>query len=318
MKKVLISKTIHEDGMNVLKGRAEVVVAPDSSVETMKILAADVEGIILRTNVHVSREIMDAAPNLKIISRTGVGVDNVDVDAATEKGIMVCNTPGVNSVSVAEQTIALIIALAKQLKPMDAAVRKGNWKIRNAYKARDLDGKILGLIGLGRIGRLVAEKCRLAFNMRAIAYDPYVERAEDVELCSSAAEVFRQVDFISTHVPYTKETHHLIDATLLGMMKPGSFFINTARGSIVDERALIDMLETQRIAGAGLDVFEEQPPPVENPLLSMENVIVTPHSAALSAECVAKVATEAAEAVVDEFSGKQPKYIYNKNDLTLK
>ena len=318
MKKVLISKAIHKAGMKVLAGKAEVVIAPDSSVETMEKLAADVEGIILRTNVHISREIMDAAPNLKIISRTGVGVDNVDVAAATEKGIFVCNTPGVNSVSVAEQTIALILALAKRLKPMDNAVREGNWNIRNSYKARDLDGKTLGLIGLGRIGRLVAEKCRLAFNMRAVAYDPYVERSEDVELCSCAAEVFQQADFVSIHVPYIEETHHLVDAELLGMMKPDAFFINTARGSIVDEKALIDVLETQLIAGAGLDVFEEQPPLLENPLLAMENVIVTPHSAALSAECVAKVAAEAAQAIVDEFSGKQPKYIYNKNELNLK
>lgn len=317
MKKVLISKAIHEAGMKVLQGLAEPVVATDSTVETIKQLSADVEGIILRTNVHLSAEIMDAAPKLKIISRTGVGVNNVDVDAATERGIKVCNTPGVNAISVAEQALALILTLAKQIKPMNAALREGNWKIRNTYKAVDLDSKVLGLVGLGRIGGLVAEKCRLALNMKVIAYDPFVTQAENVELCDSLAEVFSAADVISVHVPYVQETHHLVSAELIALMKPTSFLINTARGAVVDEQALIAALQSGAIAGAGLDVFEQEPPEPDNPLPAMDSVVATPHSAALSAECVARVAAAAAQAIVDEFIGKQPKFVYNAKQLNL-
>ena len=315
MKKVLISKAIHPAGMNVLQGKAEPVVAQDNDVETMKKLAIDVEGIILRTNIHLSCEIMDAAPNLKVISRTGVGVSNVDVDAATKRSIMVCNTPGVNAVSVAEHAITLILALAKQLKPMGEALSEGDWKIRNRYKATDIDGKTIGLVGLGQIGKTVAEKCHLAFNMKAIGYDPYASGVEGVELCSDIKDVFSNADFVSIHVPYTKRTHHLVDAELLNAMKPSAFLINTARGAVVDENALIEILEKQKIAGAGLDVFEEEPPNAENWLFKMDNVIATAHSAALTAECVARVAIEAAQAVIDVFSGREPKNVYNRDKL---
>lgn len=318
MKKVLLSKPIDPAGMKVLEGKVEPVILSDSDIETIRKIVADVEGIILRTNIKVTREIIEAAPHLKIISRTGAGVDNIDVDAAIEKGILICNTPGVNSVSVAEQTLALMLSTAKQLKTMDKAVHEGNWKIRYSSKAVDIEGKTLGLVGIGHIGSLLAQKCRLAFNMKVIAYDPYVEQAEEVKLCPSLDQVFNQSDFISIHVPYTEETHHLVDARLLGLMKPDSCLINTSRGSIVDEKALIEALKNKSIAGAGLDVFEKEPPSPDDPLLKFDNVITTPHSSALSRECVMKVAMTAAQAVVDYLEGKRPKYIYNKNELQLK
>ena len=239
LKKVLISKAIHDAGMKVLAGKAETIVSPDSSVETIKSLAADVEGIILRTNVHISREIIDAAPKLKVISRTGAGVNNVDVEAATENGVMVCNTPGVNAVSVAEQALAMLMALAKQLKSMNNALAAGDWKIRNNYTAVDLNGKTLGLGGLGQIGRMLADKCRLALNMKTIAYDPFVREAENVELAASIEDVFSRADVVSIHVPYTKQTHHLVSAELIALMGRGSFLLNTSRGAVVDERALV-------------------------------------------------------------------------------
>ena len=318
MKKVLLSQAINPAGMKVLEGKVELVILADTTVETIKKMVIDVEGIILRTNIKVTREIIEAAPCLKIISRTGAGVDNVDVAAATEKGILVCDTPGVNSNSVAEQTLAILLGLAKQLKIMDKAVGEGNWKIRNAGKAVDVEGKTLGLIGIGRIGSLVAYKCRLAFNMKVIAYDPYVKQAEGIELCSNLDQVFKEADFISIHVPYTKETHHLVNAKLLNLMKPDAFLINTSRGALVDEKALIEVLEEGSIAGAGLDVFEKEPPSPDNPLLRFNNVILTPHSSALSRECVMKVHITAAQAVVDFVEGRQPKYIYNKKELQLK
>ena len=318
MKKVLLSKPIDPAGMKVLKDKVEPVILSNFNVETIKKMVADVEGIILRTNIKVTREIIESAPYLKIISRTGAGVDNIEVAAATEKGILVCNTPGVNSIPVAEQALALMLNVAKQLKTMDKAVHNGNWKIRYTSKAVDIEGKTLGLVGMGHIGSLLAKKCRLAFNMKVIAYDPYVKQAEGVELCSSLDQLFSQSDFISIHVPYTEETHHLVDVRLLGLMKPDSCLINTSRGSIVDEKALIEALKNKSIAGAGLDVFEKEPPSPDNLLLKFDNVITTPHSSALSRECVMKVAMTAAQAIVDYLEGRQPKYIYNKNILQLK
>jgi len=318
MKKVLLSKAINPAGMEVLEGKVDPIILPNSNIETIKKIVEDVEGIILRTNIRVTREIIDAAPNLKVISRTGVGVDNVDVTTATKRGILVSNTPGVNSNSVAEQTLALLLGLAKQLKTMDKALCEENWKIRNAGKAVDVEGKTLGLIGVGRIGSLVAYKCRLAFNMKIIAYDPYLKQAEGIELYPNINQVFREADFISIHVPYMEQTHHLVNAKLLNLMKPEAYFINTARGPLVDEKALIRVLEKGSIAGAGLDVFEKEPPSTDNPLLRFNNVIVTPHSSALSRECVIKVHITAAQAVVDFLEGRQPKYIYNKQDLGLK
>ena len=318
MKKVLLSQAINPAGMKVLEGKVELVILADTTVETIKKMVIDVEGIILRTNIKVTREIMEAAPSLKIISRTGAGVDNVEVAAATEKGILVCDTPGVNSNSVAEQTLAILLGLAKQLKIMDKAVSEGNWKIRSTGKAVDVDGKTLGLIGIGRIGSLVAHKCRQAFNMKVIAYDPYVKQAEGIELYSSLDQVFQEADFISIHVPYVEQTHHLVNAKLLNLMKPDAYLINTSRGPLVDEKALIEVLEKGSIAGAGLDVFEKEPPSLDNPLLRLNNVILTPHSSALSRECEMKVHITAAQAVVDFLEGRQPKYIYNKKELQLK
>jgi len=318
MKKVLLSKAINPAGMKVLEGKVEPIILIDSSIETTKRMVADVEGIVLRTNIKVTREIIDAAPNLKVISRTGVGVDNVDVAAATKRGILVCNTPGVNSNSVAEQTLALLLALTKQLKIMDKAVCGGNWKIRNTGKTVDVEGKTLGLIGIGRIGSLVAYKCRMAFNMKVIAYDPYVKQAEGIELYSSIDQLFKEADFISIHVPYIEQTHHLVNAKLLSLMKPDAFLINTARGPIVDEKALIEALKNKSIAGAGLDVLEKEPPSPDNSLLKFDNVITTPHSSALSQECKMKVHSTAAQAVVDFLEGRQPEYIYNEQGLGLK
>jgi D-3-phosphoglycerate dehydrogenase len=318
MKKVLLSKAIQPAAMEILAGKVEPVILPNEAVETTKQFVADVEGIILRTNLKVTREIMEAAPKLKIISRTGVGVDNVDVNAATEKGIIVCYTPGVNANSVAEQTVALIVGVAKQLKLMDKSVREGNWKIRNAALAMDVDGKTLGLVGVGRIGSLVAQKCRLAFNMRVIAYDPYVQQLAGVEMCSSLEQVVKQADFVSLHVPYTQEIHHLVDASLLSLMKPDAVLINTSRGSLVDETALVDVLKKKAIAGAGLDVFEQEPPAKDNPLFAFDNVITTPHSAALSRECELKVALVAAQAIVDYVEGKHPQYVYNQKGLAVR
>jgi len=316
MKKVLLSKSMDPAGMKVLEGKVETVVLSDFDTDHIKKIVADVAGIMLRTNIKITREIIEAAPYLKIISRTGAGVDNVDVVAASEGGILVCNAPGINSISVAEHALAFILAMAKQLEVIDEAVRKGNWKIRYTSQAGDLEGKTLGLVGLGQIGSLLAEKARLAFHMKIIAYDPFVKQAEHITLTSSLEDLFKQSDFISIHVPHTEETHHLVDSRLLGLMKPSAYLVNTSRGTVVDEKALIQVLEKDRIAGAALDVFEEEPPSLDNPLLKLNNVITTAHSAGLNRDCERKLAVQAAQAIVDYFEGNEPEHIYNKKELS--
>ena len=315
MKKILLSKEIHPQAMQLLKGKVDLVVLPDSSLETAKKMVADVDGVILRTNIAFPRELIAAAGKCRIISRTGVGVDSVDIAAASERGIMVCNTPGVNTISVAEQTLALMLGIAKQLPVMDKAVRACAWKVRNSNSTVDLDGKTLGLVGLGRIGLEVARKCSLAFGMKVIAYDPFVKSANGISLCAELDDVFRSADFVSIHVPYMEETHHLVDARRLGLMKPTAYIVNTARGAIIDEAALVKALEAKAIGGAALDVLEDEPPTAANPLFKLDNVLMTPHSAALTRECEMKVAIEAATAILDFADGREPKYIFNKADL---
>jgi len=319
MKKVLLPQKIHQAGMNLLEGKVDVVVAPDTSKKTIKNLAKDVHAIILRTGVKIDKEIIQEAKNLKIISRTGAGVDNVDVEEATKRGILVCNLPGVNALSVAEHTVAFILSLAKQLKFMDDATREGNWGARNRYEAVDVRGKILGIVGAGKIGSQVAKICQTGLGMQVIAYDPFVAKGgeikDGIKFCGKIEEIFEKADFVSIHVTGGPKTRHLITEKLLGKMKKEAYFINTSRGEVVDEEALIKALKEGRIKGAALDVFSQEPPSQDNPLLKMDNVILSPHSASLTKECVARLAEGACQAVLDFFSGKLPKYIFNRKEL---
>jgi len=266
-----------------------------------------------------TRESIEAAHALRVIGRHGVGVDNIDLQAATEKGIVVVNTPLANATSVAEHTILVIGALAKRMRVMDRAVREGRWEVRNEYKAVDLEGKVLGLVGLGRVGTLVAKKAAEAFNMKVLAFDPYIApesaRSLGIELCSNAEEIFRRADVVSLHTPLTPETRGLANATRLRMMKPGALLINFSRGEVVDENALYEALTKGVIAGAALDVFDPEPPKKDNPLFGLDSVILSPHSAALTQECVIRMATGAAEGVVDVLSGRKPSFVVNPEVL---
>ncbi|AST57922.1 2-hydroxyacid dehydrogenase [Thermoanaerobacterium thermosaccharolyticum] len=321
MRKVLLSQEINPEGIKILEGKFEIVVAPDTSQETLMKKAKDVDAIILRTTSKVTKEVIENAPKLRIISRTGAGVDNVDVNAATERGILVCNLPAVNSLSVSEHAIAMILHLAKQLSVMDKAVRSGNWKVRSLNLPIELDGKVLGIVGMGNIGSSVAKKCHDGFGMKILAFDPYVkERFKDFDytFTDSLETLFRESDFITLHLPNIPETKGMITKDLIFSMKKSAYLINAARGGVIDEKALIDALKEKRIAGAGLDVFQIEPPNLDNELLKLENVILSPHSAALTQEASTRMAVEAAQAVVDFFDGRQPKYIYNYNFLKEK
>lgn len=319
MKKVLLPQSIHEAGMKLLEGKAKIIICPDTSKKNALRLVKDVHGIILRTSLVVDKDIIDAARNLQVISRTGVGVDNIDVKEATKKGILVCNLPGVNALSVAEHTVAFILALAKQLKFMDKSTRKEQWSNRNRYQATDLEGKLLGLIGVGRIGSQVAVMCHKAFKIQVVGYDPYVGKGgqmkNGIQFYDRIEEVFEKADFVSVHIPGTHKTRNLITWKLFNKMKKSAYFINTSRGEVVNERALIKALKEGRIKGAALDVFTKEPLSVNNPLLQMENVLLSPHSASLTRECVIRLAKGAVRTVLNVFANKLPKNIFNRKEL---
>ncbi|NNG67848.1 hydroxyacid dehydrogenase [Caldanaerobacter subterraneus] len=322
MKKVLLSEEIHPDGRKILEEKGiEIITAPDVKEETLISMVRDVEAIIVRSKAKITKGIIENAPKLKIISRTGAGVDNIDVNAATEKGILVCNLPAVNSLSVAEHTIAMILHLAKQLSLMDQAVRNGNWEMRNSNISVEVEGKTLGIVGMGNIGSLVAKKCHDGLGMKIVAYDPYVKekfKDYDYRFVDSLEELFKESDFVTLHCPDIPETRGMITRELIYSMKPTAYLINVARGTVIDEQALIEALKEKRIAGAGLDVFQQEPPSRDNELLRLENVILSPHSAALTKEATVRMAVEAVQAVIDYFEGRQPKYIYNYKMLKEK
>ncbi len=318
MTRILLSQEIHPEGRKILEGKFDIYLPRDTSQEALVEAARDADGIILRTTSSVTREVIENAPRLKIVSRTGAGVDNVDVQAATERGILVCNLPAVNNLSVAEHTLALMLSLAKALPAMDKAVRGGSWKQRNAGQAVELEGKTLGIVGMGNIGSLVAKKCRYGLGMRILAYDPYTAdkfASEEYEFSATLERIFSEADFVTLHCPNIPETQGMVNRSLLFSMKPDAYFINCARGGVVDEAALIDLLSERRIAGAGIDVFAVEPPASDNGLLRLDNVILSPHSAALSREATVRMSTEAARAVEDFFSGRRPKYVYNAKEL---
>ncbi len=260
---------------------------------------ADADALIVRSATTVDRALIEAAPRLRVIARAGTGVDNVDVEAATERGILVMNAPGANSVSVAELALALMLALSRGIAAADAAMKKGVWDKKRLVGA-ELRGKTLGIIGLGRIGQEVSTRAR-SFGMNLVAHDPFISeqiaRSLGIALLS-IDELCKAADYITLHVPATAETRHLLNKERLAACKPGVRIINTARGELVDEEALADAIESGVVAGAGLDVFQNEPPG-ETRLISMRQVIATPHIAASTVEAQELVGIETAAAVRD-------------------
>jgi D-3-phosphoglycerate dehydrogenase len=312
--RVLVSQPVHEAGMALLASRCDVVVAPDVGVATLRAAIGEAEGLLART-APIPADVIDAAPRLRVIARHGVGVDNIDVAAATRRGIPVAYTPDANRVSVAEQVLALLLALAKRLHEYDAATRRGAWEVRNGYGALDLAGKRLGVVGMGRVGATVAQKAGAGLDMRVLGYDPNLPReiiaAAGAEPVARLEDLLAAADAVTLHVPLTPATRGLLDARALACMRPTAFLINTSRGGVVDEAALHAALSTGRLRGAALDVFEAEPPPADHPLLALRNVIVTPHSAALTAECAVRMATGAARAIIDVLDGRRPADVVN-------
>ena len=313
MEKVVLAQKTDEAAMDLLRPHCEIVFCKEGDVEDLKRALRDATAVVLGTWVKFTKELIDAAPRLKVISRTGAGVDNVDIEYATEKGILVLNTPNENRVSVAEHAVAMICALSKYLAFLDSKVRRGEFAARRMYLPVDMEGKTLGLIGCGGIAREVAKKCISAFGMQVIGYDPFLRSdPAGIKLQPSIEDVFRQADYLSIHTPYTQGTKDLVGARLLSLMKPSAFLINTARGGVVNEDALYDALESRRIAGAALDVFREEPLPEGSKLALLDNILLTPHTAALTKECSRRVVICAVTGIIDYLQGKEPRFVYNK------
>jgi len=312
-KKILIAQKTNPEILEMLKPYAQLVFIKENDKEDLLDKIVDCQGILLGTWVKFTGEIMNKAKELKVISRTGVGIDNVDIQEATRRGIMVLHTPGANALTVAEHALALILALSKHIVFLDKQVREGKFNARRLYLPEDLEGKTLGVVGFGAIGQLLAKKSRMAFDMEIIAYDPFVSCWPDwIRVASSMEEIFKKSDFVSLHIPFTKENHHIVDEKMLSLMKPTAFLINTARGELVNEKALYEALKDKKIAGAALDVFEKEPPDMDNKLLTLSNIILTPHSGALTKECTLRVAKKAARGLIDVLEGKIPEAVYNR------
>jgi D-3-phosphoglycerate dehydrogenase len=258
---------------------------------------ADADALVVRSATQVTADLLSAAPKLRLVARAGTGVDNVDVPAATARGIVVVNAPGANSISVAEHAIGLMLALARSVPAADAAMKKGVWD-KKRLTGVELRGKVLGIIGLGRIGREVAARAR-AFGMEVVAHDPFIpaKAAVDVPLLA-LDDLLSRADYLTLHVPSTPETHHLLDAARLGCCKRGVRIVNTARGDLVDEPALADAIGAGVVAGAGLDVFETEPP-IDHRLVDLAQVIATPHISASTVEAQEQFGQEIAACVRD-------------------
>ncbi|MCX7927746.1 MAG: phosphoglycerate dehydrogenase [Candidatus Omnitrophica bacterium] len=307
MFKILVSDSLSDEGLNILKEKSQFQVDVKTGLkpEQLKEIIVEYDALLVRSATRVTREIIEAAKNLKVIGRAGVGLDNVDLEAATERGIVVMNAPAGNTISTCEHTMSLLLALARNIPQAHVSTKKGEWK-RSKFMGVELYNKTLGIIGLGRIGREVARRA-ISFGMKIKGYDPYLPRetAEQYGIeVVGLEELLKSSDFVTVHVPLTEETQYMISEKELSLMKKGARIINCARGGIIDEKALIKSLISGHLAGAALDVFEIEPPSADNELFKLENVIVTCHLGASTEEAQVNVAIEIAECVGDFLLGR--------------
>lgn len=302
MFRVLVSDKIAPEGLSPLLQSDQITVVEKNVAEATDLDSYD--ALLVRSATKVTEEVMEKMPKLKIIGRAGVGVDNIDIPAATKRGITVVNAPAGNTIATAELTFGLMLALVRKICAANASIRKGEWN-RAAFQGTELAGKTLGVIGFGRIGSEVAKRAK-AFDMNVLAYSPTLtqERAEKVGAkASNLNDILSSADIITLHLPATPETNGMVNAELLKKMKPGVLLINTARGTLINQAALKQALETGHVAGAAVDVYPQEPP--ENyELMQMDQVVATPHIAASTKEAQLKVAFVVAEEVLNFANGK--------------
>ncbi len=309
--KILVADAIHPAGIELLKKEDDVVVATDMRPEELLEKVADVDAILVRSKTKITQKVIERAKKLKVIGRAGVGVDNIDLKAATERGILVVNAPEASSITVAEHTLGLMMALARNIPFADASLKAGKWE-KKKFLGMELRSKTLGIIGLGRIGTHVALKAKV-FGMKILAYDPYITEETCKELGIELRDfegVIKEADFITVHVPLTDKTKGILGEKEIEKMKEGVFLINCARGGIISEDALVKGLQSGKVAGAAIDVFEVEPP-IGRPVLEMKNVVVTPHIGASTEEAQRHASTIACEEVLKVLKNGAPRNVVN-------
>jgi len=313
--KVLIPQNIAEEGKAYLRERGyEIKMGSACTMEAIKKDVVDCDAILART-APFPAEILEAGKKLKVIARHGVGVDNIDIKKASELGIYVTNAPESNSSTVAELALGFIFVLGRNLIACDKATRTGDFEFRNRRIGMDLEGKTLGVLGIGKIGRRLSIKAYYGLSMRVIGYDPFLKMEDfpkEVERIDERDILFSKSDFVSVHIPSTPETKKSIGLREFKLMKPTAFFINVARGDLIVEEDLVKALQEGIIGGAGLDVYEKEPPRKNHPLFALNNIVLTPHNAAHTKECMIRMAIHAAQGIDEVLSGKIPTWPMNK------
>lgn len=324
--RVYVTRELPERGLKVIKEHFDTEVWPEYAPPPKKVIiekARNVDGLASLLSDKIDAEVFDAAPKLRIVSQLAVGFDNIDIAEATRRGIHVTNTPEVLTDTTADFAWALLMAIARRVAEADKYVRTGQWKVGwhpSMLQGRDICDATIGILGAGRIGHAVAKRAT-GFSMKILYYDviprPEVEKdfgAKRVDLNT----LFRESDFVSVHVPLMKETHHLVNAERLRLMKNTAYIINNSRGPVVDEKALYEALIEGRIAGAGLDVFEQEPTPQNNPLLKLDNVVVAPHISSASYETRSRMAEMVAENLLAFFEGRKPPNLVNPDVMKVR
>jgi len=324
--KVFVTREMPERGLRIIQERFDAEVWRDYAPPPKKTIiekAANVDGLATLLSDEIDAEVFDAAPKLKIVAQMAVGFDNIDIGEATKRGIYVTNTPGVLTETTADFAWALLMAVARRIVEADKYVRTGEWKVGwhpMMMQGRDVYGATLGIVGLGRIGCAIAKRAK-GFDMKVLYHDvvrrPDFEKEYNIQF-TEVDTLFKTADFVTINVPLTKETYHLVDEIKLRKMKKTAYLVNNARGPIVDEKALYKALKEGWIAGAALDVFEQEPTPKENPLLKLDNVVVAPHISSASYETRSRMAEMVAENLDAFFEGKTPPNLVNPEVLKTK
>ncbi|MCQ8893747.1 MAG: phosphoglycerate dehydrogenase [Methanolinea sp.] len=309
--KILVSDPLAEEGLEILRRECTVDVKTGLSEDQLVAIIGGYDALLVRSGTEVTARVIEAGKRLRFIGRAGAGVDNIDMEAATKKGIIVANAPEGNTLAATEHTMAMMLSLARNIPQANSSLKKKEWK-RSKFMGVELNEKTLGIVGLGRIGREVAKRAQ-AMGMHIVGYDPFISREKASQIgveALSLEELFRVADIITVHTPLIKETRHMVNARTIATMKDGVRIINCARGGIIDEKALYDGLKSGKVAGAALDVFEEEPP-LNSPLLDLDQVIVTPHLGASTVEAQKNVAVSIAKQCLSVLKGGTAKYVVN-------
>jgi glyoxylate reductase len=324
--KVYVTRELPERGLKIVKQYFDTEVWAEYAPPPKKVIiekAKNADALASLLSDKIDTEVFDAAPKLKIVAQMAVGFDNIDVQEATKRGIYVTNTPEVLTDTTADFAWALLMAIARRVVEADKYVRTGQWKVGwhpSMMQGRDIYGATIGVVGAGRIGFGVAKRA-VGFNMKVLFYDVIPRPEMEKELGAKKVDLdtlFKESDFVSIHVPLMKETYHLVNADRLKLMKKTAYLINNSRGPVVDEKALYEALKEGRIAGAGLDVFEQEPTPVDNPLLKLDNVVVAPHISSASYETRSKMAEMVADNLVAFFEGRKPPNLINPDVMKVR